>query len=72
MKIDIPDHPDIAEALRTGYPRRFQHAPEIVCPVCDEEAEIIYRDIHNQTVGCNNCIAIYDADEIEQERAYGD
>lgn len=32
---DIPDHPEIACALRTGYPRPLP--PHIVCHDCDRE-----------------------------------
>lgn len=38
---DIGDHPDIAAALATGYPRRKKHDyPR--CPVCGEECSKVY------------------------------
>ena len=60
---DIGDHPDIAAALATGYPRRKKHDyPR--CPVCGEECSKVYRDWYNRIVGCNVCADTRNAWEV--------
>ena len=55
---DVPDHPDIACALRTGYPTGHRENP--VCPICGSECETIY--IKDGTpIGCDECIDRKDA-----------
>jgi len=60
--IDDIDDPKIIRAERTGYPD-----DEVVmqmCPVCHEEAEILYEDINGTVFGCNECVTrkyVYDA-----------
>jgi len=54
MMIDIDD-PKIIRTMQTGYPD-----DEVVmqmCPVCHEEAEILYySNIDETVVGCDICI----------------
>lgn len=62
---DIGDHPDIAAALATGYPRRKKPVwPR--CPVCGEECETIYRGWHGSYIGCNVCVDTKDAWEVDE------
>ncbi len=62
----IPDHPDIAKALRTGYPYDTDYILAI-CPKCGREAEYFYKDSCNEIVGCSLCIEEVDALEWTYE-----
>lgn len=33
-RLEVPDHPDVARALRTGYPRQYDH---LMCADCGSE-----------------------------------
>lgn len=37
MCMNIPDHPDVASALRTGYPLGAQESKAIKCDYCGKE-----------------------------------
>lgn len=51
--MNTPDHPDIARVLVEGLPE----AAPTYCPICGEEALILYRNTHTgDVVGCENCI----------------
>ncbi len=52
---NIPDHPDIARALRTGYPYETDDI-QPTCPICGHEAEYFYKDKFDNIVGCELCI----------------
>lgn len=54
----IPDHPDIARCLCSGYahPVRFP-----ICPECGAETDEFYKDRLGDIVGCANCIESVDA-----------
>ena len=58
------EHPEITNALQTGYPNGDPKWP--VCPVCGMECEEIYRSKHNTILGCNECIETKDAWETEE------
>jgi len=62
----IPDHPVIQNMERTGYPDGM--VPQVpLCPMCDEEADMFYKTIGDEIVGCDNCItAVIAWDEIER------
>ena len=53
-KSNIPDHPAIARALRTGYPDVEPRYPR--CPICNQECEMIYWSKHIEVVGCEMCL----------------
>ena len=53
------DHPEIENALRTGYPHGEPDYPH--CPICDFEAETFYKDSMGDVIGCENCITEVDA-----------
>ncbi len=57
---NIPDHPDIARALRTGYPYETEDI-QPTCPICGHEAEYFYKDSCNEIVGCSWCLEEIDA-----------
>lgn len=58
------DHPDIANALRTGHPHGEPKWP--TCPVCGMECETIYRDENGDIFACDECVTINNALEIEE------
>lgn len=53
--MDIPDHPEIARALRTGYPRPLP--PHVTCRDCDKE---LYGDdpvyLVDGAIVCEGCL----------------
>lgn len=52
---NIPDHPEIACALRTGYPRPLQ--PHITCADCDKELygdDLVYAP--DGVIVCEDCM----------------
>lgn len=51
----IPDHPAIANALRSGWPSGKEPAVP-TCPVCHEETYETYSD-EDKIVGCPNCVS---------------
>lgn len=64
--METPDHPDIASALRTGYPSGNKDR-EPICPVCGDPCETIYIRQHSGTVlGCDCCIDSKDAWEAHE------
>lgn len=62
---NIPDHPIIHNMESTGHPDG-KEPPAPICPICEKECETIYKDLHKDIVGCDNCIKTYDACEIDQ------
>ena len=60
------DHPDIARALRTGYPNGEPRWPH--CPVCGKECERIYQDKDGYNFGCNLCVRQIDGWDYEEEQ----
>ena len=56
-------HPDITRTIATGYPHGEPEYPH--CPVCGEEAEEIYFDRYGAICGCDSCIKIRSAWEVE-------
>ena len=56
MYDNIPDHPDVASALRTGYPVWGQPTP-IHCCECGKnlEDEEVYEDRYNEYL-CLECL----------------
>lgn len=65
----LPDHPDIAMALETGYPAPVRWP---VCPVCGAQCDTIYvsRDT-GERLGCGFCCDEPD-DEVEEVNAWQD
>ena len=41
-----------------------------VCPVCGEECDTVYVDMHDDIVGCDRCINMEDAYEYLYEEGY--
>lgn len=62
MHMNIPDAPDIAETMRTGYPNGYR-VP--VCPICGQECTIVYKDASREIVGCDECLLACEADGEE-------
>ena len=62
------DHPQIANALRTGYPHGEPNYPH--CPICCKECEIIYWSKFGEAVGCDECLEEQDAWDYQKE--FGD
>lgn len=65
MNFEIPDHPDIASAMRTGYPRGVEEK-EPVCPECGQPCDTIYKNNDGIVIGCDNCVSTHDAWEIPE------
>lgn len=61
----IPDHPAIRNAERTGHPDGKDPAYP-VCPVCGEECERVYTNRYSDVVGCDVCLTDGDAWEEPQ------
>lgn len=55
------EHPEITNALRTGYPHKMPPVPR--CPICNEECSTIYIDYYGNAAGCEECIGTADAYE---------
>lgn len=65
---DIPEHPVVANLMRTGYPDGKEPA-EIVCPICGADAERFYETKDGTIVGCECCLTSryyyeYEAEEF--------
>ena len=60
-------HPEITSAEITGYPSwRLPHE-EPHCPCCGSECETIYFSDRDGTIlGCDNCITVKDAWEVDE------
>lgn len=55
---DLPDPPDIARTLRTGYPEAVAPVAESPrCPVCGAEAEV-YVLVDGDVAGCDTCATL--------------
>ena len=62
---NLSDHPDIAAAMRTGYPRR-KMARMSCCPNCGEELtleEVIYINETGEAMGCEKCVRAINSEE---------
>ena len=57
------EHPEIANALRTGYPHGDPTYPH--CPVCGAECEEIYMDENDDIFACDECVKTKNAWEVE-------
>ena len=62
--MNIPDHPVISNMERTGTPdgkkEQYPH-----CPACGEECETVYKDRFGAYIGCDVCVEIKDAWEVD-------
>lgn len=58
------EHPEISNAIRTGYPNGTPNGPK--CPVCGKECETIYREEYGEIFACNECVKKQDAAECEE------
>lgn len=67
MYNDIPDHPVIANLLRTGYPDGKE--PEYPhCPVCDaEEIDTVFVDKDLDIRGCDRCCSMIFPEDLAPE-----
>ena len=57
MSMNIPDHPDITSAMKTGYPSWGQLQP-LCCDNCSEELgdeDEVYTDQHHEVL-CKECL----------------
>ncbi len=56
----LPDHPTIRDLERTGYPDGKE--PDYPhCPICDCEADTLYKDRFGNILGCSECVSAVDA-----------
>ena len=61
---NIPDHPGVSMAQRTGYGERYEE-PQLVCPCCGEILEpgdtVFTQD--GEVIGCEFCVSKSTAEE---------
>ena len=63
----LPDHPVVANLLRTGYPDG-KEPEEMCCPICGADAEFFYTTARSwEIVGCERCLITRHYWEFEQE-----
>lgn len=43
---DLPDHPDIAETMRTGYPSYLAHEHYCDCDACGKPISLDYESVY--------------------------
>lgn len=58
------DCPEVANAIRTGYPHGEPKYPH--CPVCGKECSDIYMDEGGDIFACDNCLIHKDAWEVKE------
>lgn len=64
--MSVPDHPEIRNAERYGYPYG-EAIPPVHCPVCGKECETVYIDrLSREAVGCDCCIESLTAEEYTE------
>lgn len=54
----ILDNPIVRSCESMGYP---EEPVDILCPVCGEDCEMLYKDKYGSIVGCESCIEGIDA-----------
>lgn len=65
----IPDAPDIANTLRTGYPAPPPEYP--CCPMCGRQSETFVVDRQTrEIVGCWDCLLEVSADDYTDDYDY--
>ena len=42
----------------------YENVP--ICPICEQECSTIYTDINGDIVGCDECIGVADAEDVEE------
>ena len=57
----MKDHPDIRKMENEGV----EYGHPVYCPICGEQADDLYTDYYDELVGCNNCIRVREAWEVE-------
>lgn len=63
---DLPDHPDIERAQRTGYPDAREDR-ENVCPICGGGGGyLFYKNQDGEVVGCEVCLTTIEPYEYEE------
>lgn len=58
------EHPEITNALRTGYRLGEPKWPH--CPVCGKECEEIYTNDDGEIFACDECVKIKNAWECDE------
>ena len=58
------EHPEISNAMRTGYPHGEPAWP--TCPVCGAECSRIFRDTYGDIFACDECVKIQMAADCEE------
>ena len=71
---DLPDHPDIVRAERTGLrPGETPFEDEgVPCPICGKLTDTLYLDVDGDLCGCENCVRRVDAHEYEKNEEWED
>ena len=60
----VLDHPVIRNMERTGTPDG-KPEPEYRCPVCGDLCHELYVDVHNDVLGCSECLFCVDVEDYE-------
>lgn len=58
------NHPEIENAIRTGYPHGEPEYPH--CPVCNNECSEIYMDEDGDIFACDCCVKTKSAWEVKE------
>ena len=66
MKDRDIEHPVVTHLLETGEPDGRERRA-VTCPVCGDECDTFYRNIHDSIFGCENCVTIEDADYLWED-----
>ena len=65
IRIEPPEHPQIENAWKTGYPSGEPKWP--VCPVCGAETDSFCARRDGEIVGCDECIRLVNAWEVWED-----
>lgn len=60
------EHPEVTSALNNGYPSWQLQYQEPRCPCCGAECDTIYFDQEGTIVGCDSCVTIKDAVDVDE------
>lgn len=64
MIASIGDDPRILRTMATGYPDGEPEYPH--CPLCGEECGSIYKDGNGDILGCEQCVSVKNAWDVDQ------
>lgn len=61
----VPDHPVVANCMRTGYPDGKE--PKVAhCSICGAECDTVYKNRDGDVVGCEDCVTVMAAQSVPE------